>query len=67
MAQMNGFTVVDCSSVVAPHLSHLMQVYAGRLLGRVESQALVEHVMGNVHVGTPEISGYKYNRLWADA
>ncbi len=44
MAQMNGFTVVDCSTVVATHLSHLMQVSAGKLLGRVEVQSLVEHV-----------------------
>ena len=44
MAQMNGFTVVDCSTVVATHLSHLMQVNAARLLGRVETQQLVEHV-----------------------
>jgi len=43
-AQMAGFTVVDCATVVATHLSHLMQVHAGRLLGRVETQALVEHV-----------------------
>jgi flagellar biosynthesis protein FlhA len=44
MAQMNGFTVVDCSTVVATHLSHLMQVNAAKLLGRVEVQQLVEHV-----------------------
>jgi len=43
-AQMAGYTVVDCSTVVATHLSHLMQVNAARLLGRVETQALVEHV-----------------------
>ncbi len=43
-AQMAGFTVVDCATVVATHLSHLMQVNAARLLGRVETQALVEHV-----------------------
>ncbi len=43
-AQMAGFTVVDCSTVVATHLSHLMQVHAARLLGRVETQALVDHV-----------------------
>ena len=41
---MNGFTVVDCATVVATHLSHLMQVNAAKLLGRVETQALVEHV-----------------------
>ncbi|HEY8881079.1 MAG TPA: flagellar biosynthesis protein FlhA [Roseateles sp.] len=44
MAQMSGFTVVDCSTVVATHLSHLMQVHAAKLLGRVETQALVEHL-----------------------
>jgi flagellar biosynthesis protein FlhA len=43
-AQMSGFTVVDCSTVIATHLSHLMQLNAARLLGRVETQNLVEHV-----------------------
>jgi flagellar biosynthesis protein FlhA len=44
VAQMAGFTVVDCSTVVATHLSHLMQLHAAKLLGRVETQQLVEHV-----------------------
>ncbi|MCC6854115.1 MAG: flagellar biosynthesis protein FlhA [Rubrivivax sp.] len=43
-AQMAGFTVVDCATVVATHLSHSMQTNAARLLGRVETQQLVEHV-----------------------
>jgi flagellar biosynthesis protein FlhA len=43
-AQMAGYTVVDCATVVATHLSHSMQVNAARLLGRVETQSLVEHV-----------------------
>ncbi len=43
-AQMSGYTVVDCSTVVATHLSHLMQLHAAKLLGRVEVQQLVEHV-----------------------
>jgi len=43
-AQMAGYTVVDCPTVVATHLSHLMQVNAARLLGRAETQSLVEHV-----------------------
>src|SRR5438105_4323083 len=43
-AQMAGFTVVDCSTVVATHLSHLMQLHAAKLLGRVETQQLVDHV-----------------------
>jgi flagellar biosynthesis protein FlhA len=44
MAQMAGFTVVDCSTVIATHLSHLMQVHAAKLLGRIETQQLVEHL-----------------------
>ena len=43
-AQTAGFTVVDCATVVATHLSHLMQLHAAKLLGRVETQQLVEHV-----------------------
>ncbi|MFZ2298901.1 flagellar biosynthesis protein FlhA [Aquabacterium sp.] len=43
-AQMAGYTVVDPSTVVATHLSHLMQLHAAKLLGRVETQQLVEHV-----------------------
>ncbi len=43
-AQMAGFTVVDSETVVATHLSHLMQTQAARLLSRTETQQLVEHV-----------------------
>lgn len=43
-AQMAGYTVVDCSTVIATHLSHLMQIHAARLLGRVETQQLVDHL-----------------------
>ncbi|MDR9824747.1 FHIPEP family type III secretion protein, partial [Vibrio sp. FNV 38] len=43
-AQMAGFTVVDCETVVATHLSHLMQVHAAKLLSRTETQQLVDHV-----------------------
>lgn len=43
-AQMVGFTVVDSETVMATHLSHLMQVQASKLLSRTETQQLVEHV-----------------------
>jgi flagellar biosynthesis protein FlhA len=39
-----GFTVVDSETVMATHLSHLMQVQAAKLLSRTETQQLVEHV-----------------------
>ncbi len=43
-AQLAGFTVVDSETVMATHLSHLMQVQASRLLSRTETQQLVDHV-----------------------
>lgn len=43
-AQMAGFTVVDSETVMATHLSHLMQVQASKLLSRTETQQLIEHV-----------------------
>ena len=43
-AQMAGFTVVDSETVMATHLSHLMQMHAAKLLSRNEVQQLVEHV-----------------------
>jgi len=43
-AQMAGFTVVDPQTVIATHLSHLMQLEAAKLLSRTEVQQLVEHI-----------------------
>lgn len=43
-AQSNGFTVVDASTVVATHLSSVIQTHAADLLGRAEVQALLDHV-----------------------
>ncbi|MBL8384893.1 MAG: flagellar biosynthesis protein FlhA [Burkholderiales bacterium] len=43
-ALSTGYTVVDAGTVVATHLNHLMQGHAAALLGRVETQALVEHL-----------------------
>ena len=42
-AQAAGYTVVDVSTVVATHLSHLLHAHAAELLGRGELQALVDH------------------------
>ena len=43
-AQMAGYTVVDAETVLATHLSHLMQMHAAKLLSRTETQQLVDHV-----------------------
>ena len=43
-AQMAGYTVVDAETVLATHLSHVMQSNAAKLLSRTETQQLVEYV-----------------------
>jgi len=43
-AQSQGYTVVDASTVVATHLSHLINTQASELLGRQELQQLLDHI-----------------------
>jgi flagellar biosynthesis protein FlhA len=43
-AQAQGFTVVDASSVIATHLSHLLQSHAHELLGHEEVQQLLNRL-----------------------
>jgi flagellar biosynthesis protein FlhA len=43
-AQGLGYTVVDASSVVATHLSHLLQAHAHELLGHEEVQQLLSRL-----------------------
>jgi flagellar biosynthesis protein FlhA len=43
-AQAAGFTVVDAGAVVATHVSHLIHVHAAALLGRNETQQLLEQL-----------------------
>jgi flagellar biosynthesis protein FlhA len=43
-AQMLGYTVVDTSTVVATHLSNVIQRHASELLGREEVQGLLDHL-----------------------
>jgi flagellar biosynthesis protein FlhA len=40
-AQAQGFTVVDAGSVIATHLSHLLQSHSHELLGHEETQQLL--------------------------
>ena len=43
-AQSLGYTVVDASSVIATHLSHLLQLHAHELLGHEEVQQLLNRL-----------------------
>ena len=43
-AHAYGYTVVDASTVIATHLNHLVLKHASELLGRQETQALLDHI-----------------------
>ena len=43
-AHVLGYTVVDASTVVATHLNHLILSHAAELLGRQETQQLLDHI-----------------------
>jgi flagellar biosynthesis protein FlhA len=43
-AQAMGYTVVDASTAAATHLSNIIQAHAAELLGREETQALLDHL-----------------------
>ncbi len=50
-AQTLGYTVVDASTVVATHLSQLLQEHAHELLGREE----VQHLLDNLRKSSPKL------------
>jgi flagellar biosynthesis protein FlhA len=43
-AQSLGYTVVDASTVVATHISNVLQGHSAELLGREEVQQLLDHI-----------------------
>jgi flagellar biosynthesis protein FlhA len=43
-ALMNGYTVVDASTVIVTHLSEIIKKYAEELLTRQDTQALIERI-----------------------
>lgn len=47
-AQILGYTVVDTSTMIATHFNHLLQQFASDLLGRVETQELLDHVKQDI-------------------
>ncbi|WP_235929742.1 flagellar biosynthesis protein FlhA [Chengkuizengella marina] len=47
-AELSGYTIVDPPSVVATHLTEIIKNHAYELLGRQETNSLVENIKGNV-------------------
>jgi flagellar biosynthesis protein FlhA len=43
-AQVAGYTVVDPGTVIATHFSHIVHSHAAQLLGRTETQSLLDHL-----------------------
>ncbi len=43
-AHAMGYTVVDASTVVATHLNHVITGHSADLLGRMETQSLLDHI-----------------------
>ena len=45
-AEMAGYTVVDPPSVVATHITEIIKRHAPEILGRQETQTIIDHVKG---------------------
>ena len=47
-AQILGYTVVDTSTMIATHFNHLLHQFASDLLGRLETQELLERIKQDI-------------------
>lgn len=43
-AELRGYTVVDCPSIIATHLTEVIKKYLAELLSRQDVQTLIDHV-----------------------
>jgi flagellar biosynthesis protein FlhA len=62
-AENKGYTVVDPSTVIITHLKELILTHAAQLLGREETQALLEHVRKSKPTLIQELGYEKEGRL----
>ncbi|MFW6365824.1 MAG: flagellar biosynthesis protein FlhA [Spirochaetota bacterium] len=44
LAERNGYTVVDCPTIIATHLTEIIKRYADEILGRQEVQQLIDNI-----------------------
>jgi len=54
-AETSGYTVIDCSSVIATHLMEVVKTYAADLLGRQEVQILIDNLKASHPVVVEEL------------
>jgi len=62
-AETKGYTVVDPSTVIITHLKELILTYSASLLGREETQSLLEHVRKSKPTLIQELGYEKEGRL----
>jgi flagellar biosynthesis protein FlhA len=62
-AETKGYTVVDPSTVIITHLKELILTHSASLLGREETQALLEHVRKSKPTLVQELGYEKEGRL----
>lgn len=43
-AESRGYTVVDCPTIIATHLTEIIKIHADEILGRQEAQELIDNV-----------------------
>jgi flagellar biosynthesis protein FlhA len=58
-AEMMNYTVVDCSSVLATHLTEVIKLYAAELLSRQDMNSLLESVKERSSAVVEEVVGGK--------
>ncbi|WLR52353.1 flagellar biosynthesis protein FlhA [Bacillus tianshenii] len=56
MAELSGYTVVDPPSVVSTHLTEIVKNNAHELLGRQETQQLIEHLKESYPILVEEVT-----------
>ncbi|HHU51485.1 MAG TPA: flagellar biosynthesis protein FlhA [Firmicutes bacterium] len=54
-AELNGYTVVDAPSVLVTHLTEIIRNYAHELLGRQETQTMLDHIKEDYPVVVEEL------------
>jgi len=47
MAESKGYTVVDCPTIIATHLTEIIKRHADEILGRQEVQQLIDNIKDN--------------------
>jgi flagellar biosynthesis protein FlhA len=55
-AESRGYTVVDCPTIIATHLTEIIKIHADEILGRQEVQELVDNVKTDYPAVVSEIN-----------